>query len=243
MDELVKVTGVVVKSNAYNDNDRMLTLLTKEKGVVSVSAKGVKSLKNPSAPATNPLCYSSFVLKQKGDIYSLSSADLTESFYSLREDVVALSYGVYFASLAAFVVGRDTPAEEEVRLLLNSLYVLSKYPKRAKIICAAFELKLCEFAGIAPLIGECTCGEEGDFFDLAQGECCCRLHKSINSRAMDKNTKRVMEYIQEADLKTALMFDTDESIATNVTNLVEEFMRVQLGQLPKSLDYVKSLVY
>ncbi|MGM9551397.1 MAG: DNA repair protein RecO [Clostridia bacterium] len=243
MSEPVKLSGVVVKTAPYKDNDSMLTVLTKERGVVSISAKGIKSLKNKNSSALSPLCYSSFVVKDKGSVYSLTSADLEESFYSLREDVKALSYGVYFAQLAAFMTGKNTPAEEEVRLLLNTLYVLSKNHDRCNVLCAAFEMKLSELSGIAPMVEDCPCGNESTFFDFQEGECMCALHKSVHSKPISKNAKIVMNYILEADLKGALTFDTPKDIATEVSSLMEEFISLQFGTLPKSLDYVKKLVY
>lgn len=241
--EPVKIKGIVVNSAQMGDNDKMLTLLTKEQGVISVSARGVKSLKNKNSQAVNPLCYSQFVLNKKGDIYSLVSADLEESFYSLRENVEALSYGVYFAQLAAYIVGRDNMCDEEIRLLLNTLYLLSKKPERCKVLCAAFEVKICELGGIAPYIDSCSCGEAGIYFDVFEGECTCTLHRGENSKRISDNAKAVIEYVQNATLKEALSFDTPDEVAKEVSSLIEAFLTHQLGRLPKSLDYIKKVIY
>ena len=241
--EPIKIKGIVVQSSPYGDNDRMLTILTREKGVISVSAKGVKSLKNKNSQSAMPLCYSEFVLKEKGDIYSLVSADIEESFYSLREHVEALSYGVYFAQLAAFVVGRDNVAHDEMRLLLNCLYVLSKAPERYRVLCAAFEVKICEYAGFAPYVESCACGNEGEFFSVRNGECVCKLHKTEEAKPISPDAKKVIEYVQNADLKEALLFDTRDSLAKEVSELMEAFLSCQMGRLPKSLDYIKKNIY
>jgi DNA repair protein RecO (recombination protein O) len=241
MNELIKVRAIVVRSVSYGDNDKMLTVLSPERGVMSVSAKGVKSLKNKNSAAANPLCYSEMILKATGDIYTLSSADVTESFYPLRESVEALSYGIYFAQLAAMCTGEGVSAEEEVRLLLNTLYVLSKYPMRRDVLCAAFELKLCEIVGVAPIVGDCSCGEDGEYFDICEGESVCKECKSQYAVKISSSAKRVMEYILESDVKGALLFDTPKETANEVCRLVESFMRYQFGKLPSSLEYLKKL--
>ena len=241
--EPLKIKGIVVNSANLSDNGKMLTVLTAEKGVISVSAQGVKSLKNKNAQAVQPLCYSQFVLNQKGDIYSLSSADIIESFYSLRENVEALSYGVYFAQLAAYVVGRDNMAEDEMRLLLNCLYLLSKNSERCFVLCAAFEVKICEYAGFAPYMESCRCGNEGVYFSVIEGECECALHKTEGSKPISQNAKAVIEYVQNAELKEALLFDTPKEICMEVSQLMEAFLKNQLGRLPKSLEYIKKIIY
>lgn len=239
MNEPIKTDGIVVKSSQLGDNGRMLTILTGERGVISVSAKGVKSLKNRNSQAVMPLCYSSFVLNERGDVYSLVSADIKESFYALRENLEALSFAVYFAQLAAYVVGRDNSAYDELRLLLNTLYLLTKRPERVAVLCAAFEVKICEYAGFAPYLEACECGNDGEFFDTRAGEAVCREHRGEYARKMSPAAKTVLRYIQQADLKESLTFDTKKEIAKEVSELIEEFLSFQLGKLPKSLDYIK----
>ncbi len=241
MSEPLKIKGVVVASSQWGDNDKMLTVLTREKGVISVAAKGVKSLKNKNSQAVQPLCYSEFLLNYKGDVYSLVSADIIESFYALREDIVSLSYGVYFAQLASFTVGRNNLADDEVRLLLNSLYMLTKGRERIDVIKCAFELKICEYAGFAPYVEGCMCGEEGIYFDVAQGEARCSLHRTETSKKISPAARSVFEYVQNADLKEALTFTVDNSVAKEVSLLAEDFLKYQLGRLPKGLDYIKKL--
>lgn len=239
MGGIVKVNAIVVHSASYGDNDKMLTVLSSERGVMRVSAKGVKSLKNKNSPSANVLCYSEMILKETGNIYSLSSADLIESFYPLRESVEALSYGVYFAQLAAMCVGEGAEAPEEVRLLLNTLFVLSKYPQRRKVLRAAFELKLCEIVGVAPIVGRCSCGNAGEYFDAEQGESVCKMCKSPSAVKVSASAVKVMEYILESDIKDALLFDTPEPIAREVSDVMEHFMKIQFGRLPKGLEYLK----
>ncbi len=242
MSEPLKIKGIVVKTAPLGDNDKMLTVLTREKGVISICARGVKSLKNKNTQGVMPLCYSDFVLNLKGDVYSLMSADIIESFFALRENVEALSYGVYFAQLAAYTVGRDNIATDEMRLLLNTLYLLCKDATRCDVLKCVFELKICEYAGIAPYMESCSCGEDGMYFDTLNGELVCPIHKNEACKKISDGAKRVCQYVQTSDLKGALTFDTPKSIANEVSELVETFMTHQLGRLPKSLEYIKKII-
>lgn len=241
MAEPLKIKGIVVRCANLGDNDKMLTLLTRERGVISVCARGVKSLKNKNAQSAMPLCYSDFVLNEKGEVFSLVSADIIESFYNLRENVEALSYGIYFSQLAAYTVGKNNLADEEMKLLLNTLYLLCKDMTRCDVLKCVFELKICEYAGIAPYMESCMCGEEGMYFDVLTGEMVCSVHKTQSCRKISDGAKKVCRYVQNADLKTALTFDTPKIIADEISELVEEFMTNQLGKLPKSLEFVKKL--
>lgn len=240
----VKTDAIVVKINQSGENDRMLTLLSPTLGKLNVLAKGVRSLKHQSRNACAPLCYSFFVLKRvKDGFYTLVSADLKESFSALSTDVELLSYGVYFASLAQMCVQSGEEAPEEVRLLLNTLYVLCKRTDSAPLIKAVFEFKMMELCGIVPeFSNECPCGGKGSFFSVSEGEVRCGAHKTPDAIPVNEAQIRLALYITQSSLKDALYCSYDEEVSASLSVITEPFLRYHLGNLPKSLDYLHQII-
>lgn len=240
----IKINAIVIKASQSGENDRLLTLLSPEEGKLTVMAKGVRSLKHQSRNACAPLCYSSFVLKKiKDGFYSLISAELSESFRTLSEDVELLSYGAYFASLCGMCVQSGTEAGEEVRLLLNTLYVLCKRPRSAPLIKAVFEFKIMELCGIVPEFSpECPCGEKGTHFCISDGEVRCSEHKTPDATAVNDAQIKLAAYITESSLKDALFCEYDTAVSASLSAVTEPFLLYHLGNLPKSLDYLKQIV-
>lgn len=243
-DDTIKLNAIVIKATKSGENDKMLTLLSQEEGKVTVLAKGLMSLKHKSKSACAPLCYSSFVLKKvKDGFYTLISAELNESFRPLSEDVVLLSYGAYFASLAEMCVQSGVSADEEVRLLLNTLYVLCKRPDDAPLIKAVFEFKIMELCGIVPEFEyECPCGNEGFFFSVSEGEVRCAEHKTPEAVSIHKAQIQLAKYITESTLKDALFCKCDKAVSSALSSVTEPFLRYHLGNLPNSLDYLHSII-
>lgn len=243
-DETIKLNAIVIKAVKSGENDKMLTLLSQEEGKVTVLTKGLMSLKHKSKSACAPLCYSSFVLKKvKDGFYTLISAELAESFRPLSEDVVLLSYGAYFASLTGMCVQSGVPANEEVRLLLNTLYVLCKRPDEAPLVKAVFEFKIMELCGIVPEFEyECPCGAAGTFFCVSEGEVRCGEHKTEDSIPMQKAQIQLAKYITESSLKDALFAVCDKEVSSSLSAVTEPFLRYHLGNLPNSLDYLHSII-
>lgn len=243
-DNTIKINAIVVKAAQSGENDKMLTLLSPEEGKLTVLAKGVKSLKHQSRNACAPLCYSSFVLKKiKDGFYTLVSAELNESFRTLSEDVVLLSYGAYFASLAEMCVQQGIGADEEVRLLLNTLYVLCKRPAAAPLIKAVFEFKLMEFIGIVPEFSpECPCGNNTAFFSVSEGETRCVEHRTEDSIPLNQAQLKLAMYITESSLKDALFCEYDMRVAASLSSFTEPFLRYHLGNLPNSLYYLQQII-
>ena len=243
-DDTIKLSAIVIKAVKSGENDKMLTLLSHEIGKITVIAKGVMSLKHKSKSACAPLCYSYFVLKKiKDGFYSLTSAELIESFRTLSEDVLLLSYGAYFASLTEMCVQGGVSADEEVRLLLNTLYVLCKRTDEAPLIKAVFEFKIMELCGIVPDFEyECPCGIEGSFFSVSEGEVRCGEHKTQDSVQMAKVQIELAKYITESSLKDALFCKCDKRVSSSLSSVTEPFLMYHLGNLPNSLEYLHSIV-
>lgn len=239
----VKINAIVGKAVQSGENDRTLTLLSPQMGKLTVIAKGVRSLKHPSRGSAMPLSYSSFVLKKiKDGLYSLVSADLIESFRPLCEDVVLLSYGAYFADLCRIAVQSGIEAEEEVRLLLNTLFVLTKRPDSPELIKVVYELKLMELCGIMPeFFPECPCGNMAEYFSLSDGEVRCSEHRDESSKKISAAALQLATYISENNLKDALFANADNCLGYELSKITEPFWAYHLGNLPDSLQYLRKI--
>ena len=74
MDTIVK--GIVLKTKEYKDNDKLLTILTLEKGKILVKARGVKKSKSKLKAFCQSFCFADFELvsSSAGFVLSLCSA-------------------------------------------------------------------------------------------------------------------------------------------------------------------------
>ena len=240
----VKTNAIVVRSKHSGENDCTLTLLSPTLGNITVIAKGVRSLKHNSRAGVMPLSYSSFVLKKiKDGLYSLQSADLVEGFYGLSEDVVLLSYGLYFADLCRMTVQNGIDGGEEVRLLLNTLYVLLKRKDAAPLIKVVYEIKLLDLFGITPDFSLlCPCGENGAYFSLCDGETRCALHRDADCIEISPKALKLASYISGCSLKDALYCVYDMTFANELSSAFESFLEYHLGKLPQSSEYLKKIL-
>ena len=61
----ITVKGLVLSETAVGDYDKFMTVLTAEKGKISVFGNGVKRLKSPNFVGTQLYSYSEFILSEK----------------------------------------------------------------------------------------------------------------------------------------------------------------------------------
>ena len=83
--------GVVLRETETRDADKILTLLTAERGKLSVIARGVCRKGCKFAACAQPLAYSEWTLYKKGDWYYANEGTTLELFSGLRADLDAMA--------------------------------------------------------------------------------------------------------------------------------------------------------
>lgn len=83
----IKVNALMLRAVDYKDNDKILTLLSAERGKISAGIRGVKKAGAKLKFAAQPFCFAEYILSQRGDKYTVTQAAECESFYELRTDV------------------------------------------------------------------------------------------------------------------------------------------------------------
>lgn len=170
-----KADALLLRAVDYGENDKMVTLLTAERGKIGVGMKGVKKAGAKLKFAAQPFCFAEYVLSGRGERYTVISASLHDGFYPLREDVTA-----YYAA-ACVCEACDALVFEGMQagaLLVAAITALGEMcggsVPRALI---RFLLTALRLAGYPVLTEDCAaCGKALSgklFFDFASGSFFC----------------------------------------------------------------------
>lgn len=154
----IVTAGLVLRETVTRETDKILTVLTPDRGKISLIARGARRKNSRLAAACQLLAYSELTIYEKGQWFMLDEAETLELFTGLRTDFVALSLASYLADLTdATAQAEDT--SQLLRLLLNALYALSVLHKPPQLVKPAFELRLMALSGFEPLADGCAvCG-------------------------------------------------------------------------------------
>ena len=91
---IVRTKGIVIKIANSSENDKILTVLTAERGKIRVFCKGAKKLKSAFLASTEFLSFSDMLLFEgNGDLYNLNSAEAINVFYNLRKGNILTDSG------------------------------------------------------------------------------------------------------------------------------------------------------
>ena len=78
--------GLIIKEQQIGENDRLVTVLTRDKGIIKAFASGAMRLSGKNA-GTSLLSYSHLTLYKSRDTYKINEASVINMFFSLRGDI------------------------------------------------------------------------------------------------------------------------------------------------------------
>ena len=238
-----QTTGMIIKETKVGEGNKIFTILTADLGKICASGAGVRSYKSKISGGCSLFCYSRFLLRKgrSKDILNIVSAEKEMDFFELRYDIEKLALVNYICDIANRVTVMHGDCREILRLLLNTVYYTQKSEYSPKIK-PVFELRLMCEAGFAPNLECCeSCGstENLRFFSAdTSGVLCsdCKSVGNITPSALD-----AMRYITSAPQKSIFSFDTDSETLSILEKTAEQYMLRNIGYMPKSLNYLKSL--
>ena len=169
--------GLVITEKCVGESDRLVTVLTKQKGVLRAFVQRPGRAKNGRLSATRLFSYSRFTLFEGRDKYIIDDARPIEVFFGLRNDIGRLALAQYFCELSAALAPQGSEAGDYLRLVLNALYLLCRGRRSDGIVKAAVEMRMLSLSGYMPdLVGCSECGRfeaDGMYFLPLSGRIVC----------------------------------------------------------------------
>ena len=169
--------ALVIKEMNVGESDRLVTLFSKEHGIIKAFASGAKGIKSKKGSATSLLTYGSFTIKNKNGSLRIYEATPITMFFGAGDDIIILTLAQYFCELAFNVAVNGTNNSEFLRLILNSLHFLTVAKRYPPLIKAITELRTASISGYAPNLIACDgCGKFEDdimYFNMRDGYITC----------------------------------------------------------------------
>ena len=144
---LEKLNGLIIGEVDYKEYDKMLTILTKEKGKIKVYAFNVRRQNSKNIGKTRIFSFGTFEVRAINDNYQLENVILKESFDKLSDDYTKMCYAYYFVELVDYLTFENIECENICLLLYYTFKALINSKISPKLIRRVFELKMLEYQG------------------------------------------------------------------------------------------------
>lgn len=241
------IKALVLRITDYSERDALLTLLTREQGILTAKVRGLRRKNSPLTGCCQLLAYCEFVLFETRGKYTVNDAHSIELFHPLRRDVGRLSLGTYFVQAAEILSQEDMPSPELLSLVLNCLYALAHLNAEESKVKAVFELRAACLAGYLPDLSGChLCGQpQPDRFDISLGALNCSGCRESDSAGIrmpvTPGILAAMRYIAFCEDKKLFSFQLPSEGLYRLSQLTEAYLTTQLERGFSTLDFYKSL--
>ncbi len=177
MSRTYKATGINLKSMPLGEADRLVTILTREFGLIRVVAPGARKQKSKLGGRSGLFVVNELLLAKGRSLDKITQAETLESYPGLSKDLGKLAASQYLAELVLCHALSEQPQEELFELLNEHLRRLECLPSTpgnqtgVSLVLAHLShgiFHLLALAGIAPQVQICCVTQHSlkpDFFD------------------------------------------------------------------------------
>ena len=232
--KIIKIEGIVTGEQNYSESSKILKILTKDLGIISVISKGCKKPKSPLRSVSNNLIYAIFDISYKeNSLSTLISADIIDNFKNIIMDYKDLAKKLYaftIVDLTLQVISQKQIEKDEIKsiyeILISSIKKIDE-GLNPRIILDIVMLKYLNYLGVMPSIDSCAvCGNNKDIVTMDSksfGFICKNCYQDeviVNKDAL--KLIRMLYYIDISRIKNLKVKEEIEDVRKFINSYYED---------------------
>ncbi len=237
-----KIEGIIISEQAYGETSKIINVLTPDKGIIGMMAKGARKLKSDLANVSSKLNYGYFdVYYKENKLSTLVSVDVVNSFKNVRKDIEKISYVSFLLDLSSQVM-KHNPHK---LVFTNLLAALKKIDEGFDplVITNIIELKFLDLLGVMPVLDCCSgCGKTSNIVTLSniKGGYVCGDCVTSEKIASEKTIKliRMFYYV---DIDKISKLEISNLCKNEINDFLDDYYEQYTGLYLKTKKFLKDL--
>ena len=162
---IINAEGIVLRQRKIANNRRMIVLFTKQYGKLSAGTSVNEKSRSKAALALRPFTYAEYDIFKGREAFSINTASVSKSFYSIGEDIDRFMTASAFIEYLDKVLPEGEPMPKLFDLALEFLQSVSASDSAPETLLFAFIVKTLSMLGVAPELSCCVnCGKSPEDF-------------------------------------------------------------------------------
>jgi DNA repair protein RecO (recombination protein O) len=241
---LYRDEAVVLRTRQLGEADRIITLLTRDRGQVRAVAKGVRRTTSRFGARLEPFMVVDVQCYEGRNLDTVTQAEsLATHGETICRDYTAYTAATVMVETAERLTEEHEPSTQQYLLLAGALRSLSGGEHDPSLVLDAYLLRSLAIAGWAPSFYDCAkCGSPGPqrAFNVAAGGAVCTVCRPPGSGAPDTETLRLLSALLTGDW--VLADGSDDRHRREGSGLVSAFLQWHLERGVRSLRHVERVV-
>jgi DNA repair protein RecO (recombination protein O) len=241
---LYRVSSVLLRQRAVGEADRIVTLLTRERGKLSAIAKGVRRPRSKMAAGLQLFAHSRVQLAAGRSLAVVTQVEPVALLYHLREDIARYAHACYVAEMVDALLEEGHPDQATFELVLETLRGLDGGGDPATLV-RGFELKLLKRLGYGPEVERCaSCGAEvrggrAGFSAPRGGVMCGRCVGGEGAQPLDAAALRAIRDLIRVPVQELAGRRLSRATAEELARVMRLFVDYQVGRPLRSAEFLQ----
>lgn len=232
---------MVLRTHKLGEADRIITLLTRQRGLVRAVGKGVRKTSSRFGGRLEPFMYLDLQLAEGRTLDVITQVETLSPFArDLGSDYPRYTAGTAMLETAERLVHSDgEPAVQQLQLLVGALRALTGGTLSPAWVLDSYQLRALAVAGYAPSFDGCArCGVEGPHrhFHAPSGGMLCTTCRMPGSAAPSALTVALLAALLSGDWPT--VESADDRSRREATGMVSTYLSWHLERGLRSLSHV-----
>ncbi|MEE8330246.1 MAG: DNA repair protein RecO [Acidimicrobiia bacterium] len=227
--------GIVLRSFPFGEADRVVIVLSPNRGKIRTVAKGVRKTKSRFGGRLEPFSHVDLVLYEGRNLDTLTGATTIESFPHLRSDLDKVIAAGTMVEVADAVAQEEENSGRLFLLLQRGLRALEQGPLHPDLV-PSYLLKAADIVGVAPALSHCAgCGREDGLtrFSFAAGGAQCESCRSESAYALRPGLTDYLARLAASDFDK--LPEADASLSPDAMGVTRRFLEYHLERRLASL--------
>jgi len=194
--------GLVLRSFPYKDRQKIITLFTPTRGLISLIVKGITQKKIHLLTLTSPFTQGEYHFHiGRSELYSFRDGSPIQTNHALRQRLPSIEAATLIAKA---LLDSQMPHKAAPNLYKLTLAYLAQIPQHENptTLIASFLLKLLKYEGHLSLHPCTRCGQTASHLHL--GESYCQSHAPVRAHPFTLQEWSVLQTLTEARSFSAL---------------------------------------
>lgn len=240
------IMGMVLASMPIGEYDKRIVLLTKERGKITAFAKGARRQNSALLACTQPFTFGNFTVYEGRTSYQVYSCEVTNYFVELRQDLEAVTYGMYFCEFVDYLARENMQELDMLKLLYQSLRALTKKTIPRKLIRYIFELKMMDINGEAIQAFCCVkCGKKESLVALSMsdgGFLCEKCKKPGQSYLyLHDSTIYTIQFVMASPIEKLFTFTVSDLVLKELGVCMKKYLQEFIDKEFKTMEMINLL--
>jgi len=148
--KFTQTEGVIIKKRTINDNDLVVTVLSKNLGKIDIWAKGAKKINSKRGGKINEISQCNIAIYTGGKNMHINDIRTIDSFKAIKNNFSKVQKAYLVLELTDKLIQESEKDHRIYELIIQILSILDKSLMNDEVAIMAFIVKLMDYVGLAP---------------------------------------------------------------------------------------------